>query len=180
MLRPPPTGMTCVLISTTGRLPAGLTLPLGQRPGWSQRAPSPRRRMGIVQEQLLPIGQFSARCRLSIKALRLYDRLGLVVPVRIDPVTGYRWYSPGQVDRARLVGLLRRLDMPLARIAEVTSLAGPQAAAAVRAHVSEARRAVQERAELAGYICLLLDDSDRSNQMDKYEVQVRTVPARAV
>ena len=133
-----------------------------------------------MPEQLLPIGQFSARCRLSIKALRLYDRLGLVVPVRIDPETGYRWYSPGQVDRARLVGLLRRLDMPLARIAEVTSLPGPQAAAAVRAHVSEAQRAVRERAELAGYICLLLDDSDRSNLMDKYEVQVRTVPARAV
>jgi DNA-binding transcriptional MerR regulator len=136
--------------------------------------------MGTVPEQLLPIGQFSARTRLSIKALRLYDRLGLVVPVRIDPETGYRWYSAGQVDRARLVGLLRRLDMPLARIAEVTGLPGPQTAAAVRAHVSEARRTVQERAELAGYICLLLDHSDRSNLMDKYEVQVRTVPARAV
>lgn len=133
-----------------------------------------------MPEPLLPIGQFSARCRLSIKALRLYDRLGLVVPARTDPETGYRWYSPGQVDRARLVGLLRRLDMPLARIAEVTGLPGPQAAAAVRAHISDARRTVTERAELAGYLCLLLDNSDRSNQMDTYDVQVRTVPARAV
>ncbi len=52
-------------------------------------------------EELLSIGQFSALCRLSPKALRLYDELRLVVPVRIDPATGYRWYSAGQVERAQ-------------------------------------------------------------------------------
>ena len=132
-------------------------------------------------EELLPIGQFSARCRLSPKALRLYDELTLVVPVRIDPVTGYRWYSPGQAERARLVGLLRRLDMPLTKIAQIVDSPGADAVAAVRAHVAATERAAQERAELAGYVCLLLDDSDGSDPMpEKYQVHVRTVPARAV
>ena len=132
-------------------------------------------------EGMLSIGQFSALCRLSPKALRLYDELGLVVPVRTDPASGYRWYAAGQAGRARMVGLLRQLDMPLAQIAEVVDAPGAAAAAAVRAHVAAAQRAVMERAELADYICLLLVQRDRSDPMpDKYEVQVRTVPARAV
>ncbi|HEY7145593.1 MAG TPA: MerR family transcriptional regulator [Streptosporangiaceae bacterium] len=139
-----------------------------------------------MSEALLSIGQFSARCRLSAKALRLYAELGLVVPVRIDPVNGYRWYAAGQAERARLVGLLRQLDMPLARIAEVVDTPGQAAAAAVRAHVAAGQRALADRAELAGYICLLLERSDGSSAMPEdnkrasYQVQLRTVPARAV
>ena len=41
------------------------------------------------------IGEFARRSRLSPKALRLYDRLGLLSPAWIDPDSGYRWYAPG-------------------------------------------------------------------------------------
>jgi len=58
---------------------------------------------------VMTIGAFAERTRLSAKALRLYDRLGLVRPARTDPASGYRLYSEDQVDGARLVALLRRL-----------------------------------------------------------------------
>ena len=74
-----------------------------------------------MDEELLPIGAFAARARLSAKALRLYDRRGLLAPARVDEATGYRFYRAGQIERARLVALLRQLDMPLARIAETVS-----------------------------------------------------------
>jgi PPM family protein phosphatase len=38
----------------------------------------------------ITIGEFAERTRLSPKALRLYDRLGLVVPAKVDPGSGYR------------------------------------------------------------------------------------------
>lgn len=72
--------------------------------------------------ELLTIGAFAKATRLSPKALRLYDELGLLPPARVDPVTGYRRYAPEQVQRARLVAWLRRLGMPLARIRHVCSL----------------------------------------------------------
>jgi DNA-binding transcriptional MerR regulator len=50
---------------------------------------------------LMTIGAFAERTRLSPKALRLYDRLGLLPPARTDPVSGYRFYSEGQVAGAR-------------------------------------------------------------------------------
>ena len=42
---------------------------------------------------LVSIGEFSRLSRLSPKALRLYDELGLLVPDHVDPVTGYRVYD---------------------------------------------------------------------------------------
>jgi protein phosphatase len=59
------------------------------------------------------IGEFARRSRVSAKALRRYDELGLLPPARIDPGSGYRWYSAGQLDRARLVAALRQVGVPL-------------------------------------------------------------------
>jgi len=70
---------------------------------------------------LMTIGAFAERTRLSPKALRLYDRPGLLPPVRADPVSGYRFYSEDQVADARLVALLRRLGMPLPVIADIAA-----------------------------------------------------------
>lgn len=77
----------------------------------------------------LSIGDFAGATGLSAKALRLYDELGLVKPVRVDPGNGYRWYSPEQIERARLVASLRLIGMPLARIGAVLG-AGPEGAPA--------------------------------------------------
>ena len=76
-------------------------------------------------DPLLSIGAFARKTRLSMKALRLYARLGLLAPVRIDESNGYRWYRTSQLATARLIAMLRRLDMPLNQVAEVVAAAGP-------------------------------------------------------
>jgi PPM family protein phosphatase len=58
---------------------------------------------------LLTIGAFARASRLSPKALRLYDSLGLLTPAHVDEFSGYRFYRPDQLERARLVAWLRRL-----------------------------------------------------------------------
>lgn len=62
------------------------------------------------------IGEMGRDSGLGVSALRFYDRAGVLVPARVDPVTGYRWYSPEQLDEARLLARLRRSAMPLADI----------------------------------------------------------------
>ncbi|MWB99483.1 MerR family transcriptional regulator [Agromyces seonyuensis] len=59
---------------------------------------------------------FERASGLTRKALRLYEVGGLLVPESVDPATGYRRYAPAQLERARAIGLLRRLRMPLAEI----------------------------------------------------------------
>ncbi|GAA2369106.1 MerR family transcriptional regulator [Streptomyces cuspidosporus] len=104
---------------------------------------------------LLTIGAFAKASRLSPKALRLYDELGLLAPARVDPVTGYRLYAPGQLERARLVAWLRRLGMPLARIREVCDLGERDAAAAareVRAFWARVEAETAARRDLAAFL----------------------------
>jgi len=84
--------------------------------------------------ELLTIGAFARESRLSPKALRLYDELGLLRPVQTDPHTGYRWYGPEQLERARLVAWLRRIGMPLAQIAAICHLPPVEVATAVMAY----------------------------------------------
>jgi DNA-binding transcriptional MerR regulator len=77
-------------------------------------------------ENLVPIGQFAAASRLSLKALRLYDENGLLPPARVDPESGYRYYRLQQLGHATTIRLLRRAGMPLAEIRAF--LAAPSAA----------------------------------------------------
>ncbi|MER6064088.1 MerR family transcriptional regulator [Streptomyces sp. NPDC001792] len=62
------------------------------------------------------IGEMARDSGLSVSALRFYDRAGVLVPAWVDPVSGYRWYEPEQLEEARLLARLRRAGMPLADI----------------------------------------------------------------
>ncbi|MGW1248261.1 MerR family transcriptional regulator [Streptomyces sp. NPDC002535] len=82
---------------------------------------------------MLTIGDFARASRLSAKALRRYDELGLLPPARVDPFTGYRYYAEEQLERARLIAWLRGIGMPLAEVGQVCALYAADAAGAARA-----------------------------------------------
>jgi PPM family protein phosphatase len=116
---------------------------------------------------LLTIGAFAKASRLSPKALRLYDELGLLRPARVDPTTGYRRYAPAQLEQARLVVWLRRLGMPLARIRELNALDGPAAAQEIRAFWAQVENDVAARRDMAAFLIdhLSRKDSAMPNAM---------------
>jgi DNA-binding transcriptional MerR regulator len=93
--------------------------------------------------QHLTIGQAARRAGVTAKALRHYDRIGLLHPAFVDPVTGYRFYHGEQVDQARLIRQLRALDLPLDEIRRLLALAPDRAAftAALAVH----RRRIETR-----------------------------------
>lgn len=109
---------------------------------------------------LITIGAFARASRLSPKALRLYDRLGLLTPARVDPVTGYRLYAPEQLEQARLVAWLRRLGMPLARIQRVSELDAGGAAREVGEFWARVEADTAERRELATFLVDHLSGED--------------------
>ncbi|MEU2584345.1 MerR family transcriptional regulator [Streptomyces avermitilis] len=110
---------------------------------------------------MLTIGTFAKACRLSPKALRLYDELDLLRPARVDPDTGYRYYAPEQLERARLVAWLRRLGMPLARIRQVCALDPGGAAREIRAYWARVEAETTARRDLALF---LVDHLSQSSQ----------------
>lgn len=123
---------------------------------------------------LMTIGEFAARTRLSHRALRLYDQLGLVVPARVDASSAYRLYSEDQVEQARLVGLLRRLDMPLAVISSVLEQDAAGAADAIAVYWSQVEAVTADRRALVRYLRERLT-GDRTTM---YEIEKRRMPER--
>jgi DNA-binding transcriptional MerR regulator len=124
--------------------------------------------------ELMTIGVFAERTRLSAKALRLYDRLGLLVPAQVDQVNGYRLYGEHQVAPARLIGLLRRIDMPLGVIAEVLAHDPADGAGVVGRYWAQVESATAERRALVFYIQARLEGAEVVN----YEIETRHIPVR--
>ncbi|WP_329339545.1 MerR family transcriptional regulator [Streptomyces sp. NBC_00663] len=110
---------------------------------------------------MLTIGAFARACRLSPKALRLYDELDLLRPARVDPDTGYRYYAPAQLEQARLVAWLRRIGMPLARVREVCALTPDAAAGEIRAYWDQVEAETAQRRDLAAFLVDHLTTADR-------------------
>lgn len=64
-----------------------------------------------VTDSLVSIGAFASAVGVPASALRYYDEVGVLPPAHVDPVTGYRFYDPAQMRRARLVGALRGVGL---------------------------------------------------------------------
>jgi DNA-binding transcriptional MerR regulator len=130
-----------------------------------------------VARDLLPIGAFATRCRLSVKALRHYDELGLLRPERVDLVSGYRYYDRRQAPAAIAIALLRSLDVPLPAIRELLASAHPDAVTQVLARERERRAQDLARAETA---LRSIERLVRAGTVFPYEITVRDEPAETV
>jgi DNA-binding transcriptional MerR regulator len=72
--------------------------------------------MTVSSTQLLPIGRFSRTTGLTIRTLRRYDAIGLLVPAHVDENTGYRYYTLEQARDGEAIRRLRGLDVPLEEV----------------------------------------------------------------
>ncbi|WP_209439518.1 MerR family transcriptional regulator [Kitasatospora phosalacinea] len=133
---------------------------------------------GAEEERLLTTGEFARRGLLSPKALRLYDRQGLLPPDRIDPDSGYRYYRPERLATARLIVRLRGLDMPLATVAEVLALPGPAAAERIAAYWAAVERRTASQRTLAEHLRVQLSGLKGIDEM--YRIELREVPEQLV
>jgi DNA-binding transcriptional MerR regulator len=65
---------------------------------------------------MFSIGEFSRIAQVTPRQLRHYEALGLFKPERIDPETGYRFYSALQLPRLNRILALKELGLTLTQI----------------------------------------------------------------
>jgi DNA-binding transcriptional MerR regulator/effector-binding domain-containing protein len=73
------------------------------------------------------IGEFSKITGMTVKTLRFYHEQGILDPTHVDSQTGYRYYDVSKIESARIIALLRSLDLPLEEIAEILRRGGDDA-----------------------------------------------------
>lgn len=129
--------------------------------------------------RLMSIGDFSSRSRLSVRMLRHYGEHGILVPAEVDPVSGYRRYSEGQLEEAAHVRRLRDVGFTVSAMSVLLAARGTEshrrALALQREALDGELRAARERLAL---IDQLLDQE--GSVMPAITVSRETVPARSV
>ena len=127
--------------------------------------------------QVVPIGRFSKMTRLSVKALRLYDEIGLLRPAWVDDSSGYRYYEPGQANRAEAIRILRSVDMPLEEISEILDFEDPsEAKVALKRHHDRLVTRLADQQRMLEYLETIID----REKIMPYDIEVEQVSARTV
>lgn len=65
------------------------------------------------------IGEFSKLCQVTVKTLRHYEEIGLMIPVEVDEWTGYRYYDISQLRCMSRIVYLKQLGFSLEEISEL-------------------------------------------------------------
>jgi DNA-binding transcriptional MerR regulator len=126
----------------------------------------------VPKNNLMPIGQFSNACRLSIKALRHYDERGLLKPAFVDPATGYRYYRPEQARDAVMIALLRSLEVPLDTIGNMLSAEGDE----LRRYLDTERARIERDLTKKRHALHSIERIARHGDLMPYTVAVRSAP----
>jgi DNA-binding transcriptional MerR regulator len=69
-----------------------------------------------MDTKLFKIGEIADMLGVSIRAIRIYDKMGLLVPASVDPETGYRYYTMEQLDKLNIVLELKAVGFNLKEI----------------------------------------------------------------
>lgn len=106
----------------------------------------------------LSIGEFSRLTHLSVKTLRHYHDVGLLVPAAIDGDSRYRRYDAAQVGAAQLIRRLRALDMPIEHVREVVGALDPQQRdAVIAAHLAVMEAELERTKDVVSSLRSLLE-----------------------
>ena len=124
----------------------------------------------------LSIGEFADLTHLSVRTLRRYHESGLLEPATVDPSSGYRYYTSGQIPSAQVIHRLRELDMPLAGVRDVLATDDPQQRAdLIAAHLRRMEEQLERtHAAVAALRHLLRPD------VEQLHVELRSLPERTV
>jgi DNA-binding transcriptional MerR regulator len=129
---------------------------------------------------MLRIGDFSKLSRISIRMLRHYDELGLLVPQSTDCYTGYRYYSEEQLPIAARITALKDMGFSLAAISEILKNYDNPKALSEFLTIKQAE--VQAQAEEISQRLLILETTIMRLRKDdtamNYNVVLKTLPER--
>lgn len=67
----------------------------------------------MVDKKFLTIGKLSEATGVHVKALRYYDRIGVLPPTYVNPENGYRYYSESHIYLVDVIRLCAELSIPL-------------------------------------------------------------------
>jgi DNA-binding transcriptional MerR regulator len=126
---------------------------------------------------VIKIGDFARLCQVSVPTLRHYDEIGLLKPVQVDAMTGYRYYAVAQMPRLNRILALKDLGFSLEQIEQVLNgdLTLEQLRGMLKLKQAEVQQHVVEEQGRLARIATRLRQIELEDSMPNYEVVLKTV-----
>jgi effector-binding domain-containing protein len=131
---------------------------------------------------MLKIGDFSRFARVSVKALRYYDELGLLKPVKVDEFTGYRYYSATQLTQLHRISAMKDMGLSLEEIARLLKDDVSISYILNLLHIKqeEQKRKVEAEAERLQRVEEWLAEVEKEGKMPKFEIVIKKIVPQKV
>ena len=128
------------------------------------------------------IGEFSQIARVSGRLLRYYDSIGLLRPQRIDPETGYRYYSAAQLERLNRILALKDLGLSLDQVARMLDdkISTAEIRGMLALKKAELERSLAEEAARLRHIESRLTQIEQQGTLGDYDVVLKAGAATPV
>jgi DNA-binding transcriptional MerR regulator len=128
------------------------------------------------------IGDFSQLGQVSIRALRLYDEMGLLKPTQIDKFTGYRYYSIEQLPRLNRILALKDLGLSLEQIGDLLKrdLPADQLRGMLMLKQAEIEQEMHAMQAQMRRVEARLKQIEREGKPPQYEVVIKSVEAQTI
>jgi DNA-binding transcriptional MerR regulator len=126
---------------------------------------------------MIKIGDFARLSQLSVATLRHYDEIGLLKPVTVDRLTGYRYYSTAQLPRLNRILALKDLGFSLDQIeyALAESVSADQLRGMLKLKRAEIAQRLADEQERLARIEARLRHIEQEDDMPNYDIVLKTV-----
>lgn len=122
---------------------------------------------------MLKISEFSKLSHLTVKALRFYEKEGLLKPASVDEWSGYRFYETSQLEIAAKIKSYRQLGLSIEEIKAIFS--GRDMRAILQGKIGSLTKEKQMIESRLSIIHSILEDKDM-----KYQVTEKVIPEKIV
>lgn len=120
----------------------------------------------------LKIGEFSRLMQTTVKTLRHYEQIGLLLPDEVDEATGYRYYRMEQMQRLNAIKDLKSLGFSLDEIKDIyDDDTHTPSLEILETKIDDCRRQLRELEQRRLRLAVLADSRKQLLIMEKFSIQ---------
>ena len=126
---------------------------------------------------MLKIRDFARLAEVSMTTLRYYDEIGLLKPIRVDPETGYRFYTMDQLPHLHRILAFKELGLGLTQISEILDegVSSEALQGMLRLRQAQLQQHLQAEQEQLVRIEARLRSLEQGSSLPVYEVVLKAV-----
>lgn len=120
---------------------------------------------------------FARVSQVSVKTLHFYEKIGLLLPKKVDDFTGYRYYSIHQLPRLNRILALKDLGLSLEQIRHILrgKLSAKEIRGMLRLRQAELEEQMLEMQEQLARVAARLTQIELEGKMPEYDVVLKKV-----